>query len=123
MELREKLQIIINKFGPNNQQTQAIQEMAELTQALTKNLTCKGNYSNIKEEIADVVVMIMQLQMIFNINDEELEKLVEAKVDRTLIRNVATEVTIKSQSSEKASISKTTLKDLFTVYYNMLGRH
>ncbi len=54
----------IKKWGKRTQMVMAIEEMAELTQALTKNL--RGKDHNVEEEIADVKIMIGQLEEIFD---------------------------------------------------------
>lgn len=89
-----KSQCIVDKFG-EKQIVVAIEEMAELTQALTKYMRIQGGgqpvrkdlqevLENIKEELADVQLIIMQLQFLFWISGEELIEIMEAKVDRTL---------------------------------------
>lgn len=66
----------IEKFGQESQLLMAIEEMAELMQAISK---CqRGMKSNIEEEIADVKIMISQLEEMFdkdNINLWKEEKL------------------------------------------------
>jgi hypothetical protein len=66
---------ISHKYGVNAQIIVAIEELAELTKALTKYLRTSDNleltekiYNNIYEEIADVDIMIEQLKQIFDFN-------------------------------------------------------
>ena len=56
----------IDHYGKENQVKKAVEEMAELTKAL-----CKGDVENIKEEIADVQIMLWQLQMIYYNGNEQ----------------------------------------------------
>lgn len=70
------LQKAIDHYGKDNQVKKSIEEMAELTKAL-----CKGDVENIKEEIADVQIMLYQLQMIFY-NGNELSEYVARKLLR-----------------------------------------
>ncbi len=70
------LQKAIDHYGKDNQVKKSIEEMAELTKAL-----CKGDVENIKEEIADVQIMLYQLQMIFY-NGNELPEYVARKLLR-----------------------------------------
>lgn len=60
-----------------------IEEMSELTKALCKHNRGKTDMENIKEEIADVHIMIMQMLMLFNIDEEEFLKIVDYKINRT----------------------------------------
>lgn len=60
-----------------------IEEMSELTKALCKHIRGKTDIENIKEEIADVHIMLMQMLMLFNIDEKEFLKIVEYKINRT----------------------------------------
>ena len=70
-EQREVLKLAIDIFGKNNQIDKAIEEMAELTQALLKfrhaprplSGSITTRYNNVIEEIADVRIMTEQLIM------------------------------------------------------------
>ena len=62
----------VRAYGEDTQIMTAIEEMAELTQALSKNKRYPDNLSvleNIAEEIADVRIMLDQLELIFNCSD------------------------------------------------------
>ena len=48
-----------------------IEEMSELTKALCKHNRGKTDIENIKEEIADVHIMLMQMLMFFEIDEDE----------------------------------------------------
>ncbi len=65
----------------------AIEEMAELTQALVKDTRGQGDYDNIVEEIADVTLMLDQLKVIFGIPDEELNDIIRYKINRQMRRD------------------------------------
>lgn len=71
----------IVKYGKDAQIKMAIEEMSELTQALCKDFRGKGNAENIAEEIADVEIMIQQLQIIFN-NRNDVNRFYEFKIKR-----------------------------------------
>ena len=60
-----------------------IEEMSELTKALCKHNRGKTDIENIKEEIADVHIMLMQMLMLFEIDEKEFLKIVEYKINRT----------------------------------------
>lgn len=75
-------QMLVKKFGSTLQLFVAVEEMAELTQALSKDMRGQGNLRNIVEEIIDVEIMMAQLKIIYEINDEafrnkKMEKLKE----------------------------------------------
>lgn len=75
-EIEKILRKAIDHYGKDNQVKKSVEEMAELTKAL-----CKGDLENIKEEIADVHVMLWQLQMIFY-DGNELPKRAAQKLKR-----------------------------------------
>jgi ribosomal protein S13 len=52
-------------YGIDAQVTKAVEELAELQKELCKFLLDDGNMEHITEEIADVKVMIEQLELIF----------------------------------------------------------
>lgn len=82
----ERLQRIINKCGENHQLDIAIEEMSELTKCITKYFRYPVkvlHYDNIKEELADVMIMAKQIQIIFEIPEEELKAEIEFKISRT----------------------------------------
>ena len=80
-EEKEILQKAINTFGEYSQIDMAIEEMAELTQALSK---CKREKEhNVEEEIADVEIMISQLRlMIDKFDNDKIDNIKETKLNR-----------------------------------------
>lgn len=102
-EQRDIMRLAIDTYGEVNQTDKAIEEMAELTKALIKlkqvNL---GDYEeqtfkvmNVEEEIADVLIMMEQLTMIFKPQDKdeptEIQININHKIER-LARNLHREV-------------------------------
>ena len=65
------LKAAIKTFGERNQEEMAVEECAELIQAL--NHKHRGREHNIPEEIADVEIMLEQLKIINNCRDEVAE--------------------------------------------------
>ena len=59
-----------------------MEEMAELTQQISKHLRGKGDYYSLLEEMADVQVCLYHLQTLFAIKDEELNRAVNVKLQR-----------------------------------------
>ena len=58
-------QLAVNVYGKTSQCTVCMEEMAELTKELSKNLRGQDNAAHIAEEIADVEIMLEQLKVIF----------------------------------------------------------
>lgn len=76
---RDIYQAAITEWGNDAQIDVAIEEMAELTTALLHHK--RGREANVAEEIADVRIMIAQLEIIFK-NSDEVEKIKKEKIDR-----------------------------------------
>lgn len=73
-----------NKANPrgHNNLIIVMEELAELSQAVAKKLRGKGDYNSILEELADVQLAIYYVQEICGIQDDELNKAINVKVDR-----------------------------------------
>ena len=56
-------QLAVNVYGKTSQCTVCMEEMAELTKELSKNLRGQDNAAHIAEEIADVEIMLEQLKL------------------------------------------------------------
>ena len=66
----------IKKWGYRPQVIVAIEELSELQKELTKWLRGKGNRDGLMEEMADVSIMLNQLQLIFgDPTEQEIAKL------------------------------------------------
>lgn len=85
---------IANYYG-KKQIPLVIEEMAELTQALTKYMRIRQSgqpvrktmdevTDGIKEELSDVIVIMIQLQYLFNIDNDTINKIADEKLKRTL---------------------------------------
>lgn len=84
--MKDKLQKITNYFGIKNQIIKLNEEVAELTYACVENEETRDEYFEITEEMADVMVLLKQLQIRYEIDDAEIEAVMKEKVDRTLTR-------------------------------------
>ena len=87
------LKSAIKHYGAIEQQNKAIEEMAELTQAILKTRSGNDVLDHVIEEIADVEIMLEQLKMIYanDIGDsfsERLEQVKQMKVRRLFSRLV-----------------------------------
>ena len=72
---------IIAYYGEKHQKNKAIEELLELASAIYDN-----DKENVIEEIADVLIMIEQMQLIFGITNDDIQKVKEFKIKRTLER-------------------------------------
>lgn len=78
---KPKAQVIADHYELENQTVKAMEELAELIQALSK-----GERKAILEEMADVCVMLEQLMYFYDIGKAELEAVMDIKMDRQLHR-------------------------------------
>lgn len=78
------LQKAVEKWGNEMQIDVCIEELSELIQALCKYKRNKPHaLSNVKEEMADVFIMLRQMKMIFDIYpDETIQQHIDFKVNR-----------------------------------------
>lgn len=72
----------IETYGINAQLDMVIEEMSELTKEICKRKRGKDNKEAIAEEIADVFIMIKQLQMMVGIHDSEVAAVKHDKLSR-----------------------------------------
>ena len=72
-------------YGYEPQSNMLVEEMAELTQDLSKyrRNNSEKNFDNIVEEIADVEVMLHQIKHLLGINPKYVEQIKIGKVNRT----------------------------------------
>lgn len=92
----DRIKFIADKYGRNLQTTKAIEELAELQQAICKlNLAIIQNKGfekeiqlkgNVKEEIADVVIMLNQLLYLYEIDEGHIASLIDFKLNRQVER-------------------------------------
>lgn len=100
-EVKQKIQKIAQTYGYDTQSRQCIEEMAELTQAINKfwrKVLCCGKaeqpngekyitinqiYDNLVEEMADVQIMLWQLEYLLN---ADTSIIIQQKLDRQMER-------------------------------------
>ena len=82
---------LLETYGQDLQEDVAIEEMSELTKAIIKMRRAKHSnneekrtaaYENLKEEIADVEIMLEQLILMHHISQEELDEIKDNKLKR-----------------------------------------
>lgn len=81
MIMKNKLLKIYNHFGEEGQIEKLREEVEELIEAIKE-----GDEEHIKEEMADVLVIVNQIVYKKEMNEEELVEIFEQKVNRTLER-------------------------------------
>lgn len=74
----------ITTYGANAQEDVAIEEMAELTKALIKNRRYNTllTADEVREEMADVYIMLIQLILIYGFNEEVVKQKIDRLKDR-----------------------------------------
>lgn len=83
-----KCRKIADHYGPQTQEFQAVSEIMELGQVLTRRpgQRTKDWKEKLLDEMADVTIMIQQLRLLYDISDEDFEKKIIEKLDRQLER-------------------------------------
>ena len=80
MKHEETLQKALLKYGYTSQITMAVEEMAELLNALAKERRGRATQQDIVTEIADVTIMMWQLAIMYGEQAVEME--IERKIKR-----------------------------------------
>lgn len=84
-EQLRKLIRIIDEYGSDKQQDIAIEECSELIKAICKYKRTLDHVEDIVDEIADVKIMLAQLEIIFDCSGA-VEDRVEFKINRQMER-------------------------------------
>ncbi len=82
-ENRERCSRVIKAYPRDHQMLVAMEELAELTQAISKYLRY-GDTEPLLEEFTDVVVMLEQIRQMLQIEDDEINKRAWKKLWRAL---------------------------------------
>ena len=85
MERDNIFKTLINKFG-GKQMVVAIEELSELQKELCKAIRGQEVKENIIEEIADVSIMLCQIMIYFEIEEADVIKVMDEKIQRTMNR-------------------------------------
>lgn len=62
--------------------TIAMEELAELTQQISKQIRGYNNRIGLLEEMADVYICMEHLKLLFNLKDDEVQKAIDVKLER-----------------------------------------
>lgn len=73
---------VIATYGATVQKCVAMEEMAELTKEITKDIRGKLNRQSLIEEFADVTIVLDELKLIYNITNKEINQVRDAKLKR-----------------------------------------
>jgi len=72
----------VAKYGHEAQRRQLLEELAELQVAVMHNLREKATKADVITEMADVTIMLAQLQVMLGIDDDVLEREIRRKLNR-----------------------------------------
>ena len=76
----------LDTYGNGMQLVVCMEELSELTQAISKEIRGKDNRNNLVEEMADVIICLEILKQIFAVTNVEIEEWVKFKQGRALKR-------------------------------------
>ena len=93
------MKLLIDHYGHESQKMMLLEEMAELQKEICKEFRGELNKDAITEEVADVLIMLEQVQMMYDISDIRLLEITNEKLVRQLRRIV----------DEKADLSDTSV--------------
>jgi hypothetical protein len=82
---QEILELALANFGHPLQKVMAIEEMAELTKELVKNIRGRNNIEEIIDELVDVELMMKQLNLMY-VNNEATRSIKKDRYDYKLNR-------------------------------------
>lgn len=71
----------LRKWGLDAQVMMAVEEMSELTKEICKIFRGKGSLDDLADEVADVLITLEQLKMIYDIGDQ-VDKHMDLKIRR-----------------------------------------
>ena len=77
---------LISYYGHESQILQLLEEMAELQKELCKDMRGMPNPEAIIAEVADVLIMLEQIQMMYRISETRLHQITNIKLRRQLRR-------------------------------------
>lgn len=84
-KLQKELKAIADHYGFTSQADMLIEESAEFTQAVNKlRRGCPEAFTDVKEEVADVLVVALQLRYI--LGEKTIDNIIGQKIQRQLRR-------------------------------------
>lgn len=85
-DMEEKLKKITKHFGIETELTKLTEEMGELLNECYKRHFVDPEYGEIEDEMADVLVILLQIMLHFNVDVDKVTDTVEHKIERTVKR-------------------------------------
>lgn len=85
-DMDEKLKEITKHFGIETELTKLTEEMGELLNECYKRHFVDPEFGNIEDEVADVMVILMQIMLHFDVDMDKVIEIIEHKVNRTTKR-------------------------------------
>lgn len=77
---------VINHYGKESQLKKAIEELKELSIEIEKAIKGEADIEAIMSEMADVINMLEQLKLMYQISADKLQVEINRKMKRTLAR-------------------------------------
>ena len=82
-------QICLLDNGRENEQVVLIEELSELIKEITKDIRDKGSKERVAEELGDVYICMKTCQMLFDIEDDDIQNSVNQKIGRYLSKRAS----------------------------------
>lgn len=82
--MEEKIKELIRRWGVPLQYVLAMEQCSQLATEISHQLRWGKNRQNVVSRVADMLVMIDTIKILLNIDDAEIEKVKEAKLDIAL---------------------------------------
>ncbi len=92
------MKLLIDHYGHESQKMMLLEEMAELQKEICKEFRGELNKDTITEEVADVLIMLEQVQMMNDISDIRLLEITNEKLVRQLRRIIDEKVELSDTS-------------------------
>lgn len=92
------MKLLIDHYGHESQKMMLLEEMAELQKEICKEFRGELNKDAITEEVADVLIMLEQVQMMYDISDIRLLEITNEKLARQLRRIIDEKVELSDTS-------------------------
>lgn len=84
--MNQNIKCIAKHYGFQHQAIKTVEKCSKFITTLSKLANGEGSWAYVVEEMADVMVMLQQMQYFLNIDSALLHKTMETKVHRQLER-------------------------------------
>lgn len=82
--MEEKIKELIRRWGVPLQYVLVMEQCSQLATEISHQLRWGKNRQNVVTRVADMLIMIDTIKILLNIDDAEIEKVKEAKLDIAL---------------------------------------